>query len=80
MNVSLTPNLVALVQEYVRSGRYQSASEVVREALHLVEDMEQLRAARVKDLRKDIAAGLKDLDRGRSVAFDLSRKYESRKK
>ena len=70
MNVSLTPKLVALVEERVRSGRYQSASEVVREALRLLEDVEQVRAARLKELRRDIAVGLKDLDHGRSVAFD----------
>jgi antitoxin ParD1/3/4 len=70
MNVSLTPKLTALIEERVRSGRYQSASEVVREALRLLEDVEQVRTARLKELRKDIAAGLKDLDRGRSVVFD----------
>jgi antitoxin ParD1/3/4 len=60
MNVSLTPQLQALVEGRVRSGRYQSASEVVREALRLLEDVEELRSARLKELRKDIAAGLKD--------------------
>ncbi len=70
MNVSLTPQLQALVEDRVRSGRYQSASEVVREALRLLEDVEELRSARLKELRKDIAAGLKDLDQGRSVPID----------
>ena len=70
MNVSLTPKLVALIEERVRSGRYQTASEVVREALRLLEDFDQVRAAKLKELRKDIAAWLKDLDRGRSAAFD----------
>ena len=56
MNVSLTPKLAALVAERVRSGRYQSASEVVREALRLLEDVEEVRAARLKELRKEIAA------------------------
>jgi len=70
MNVSLTPKLIALVEDHVRSGRYQSASEVVREALRLLEDVEQIRAARLKELRKDIAAGVRQLDHGRSVAFD----------
>ena len=36
MNVSLTPELEALVNEKVRSGFYQTASEVVREALRLL--------------------------------------------
>jgi antitoxin ParD1/3/4 len=70
MNVSLTPKLAALVAERVRSGRYQSASEVIREALRLLEDVEEIRAAHLKELRKDIAAGLKELDKGRSVVFN----------
>ena len=36
MNVSLTPELEKLVNEKVRSGLYQTASEVVREALRLL--------------------------------------------
>ncbi|HLF94067.1 MAG TPA: type II toxin-antitoxin system ParD family antitoxin [Planctomycetota bacterium] len=70
MNVSLTAKLQALVEDRVRSGRYQSASEVVREALRLLEDVEELRSARLKELRRDIAAGLMDLDRGRSAPID----------
>jgi antitoxin ParD1/3/4 len=70
MNVSLTPKLEALVDERVRSGWYQSASEVVREALRLLEEVEQLRSARLKHLRKEISAGLQDLERGHSTVFD----------
>lgn len=70
MNVSLTPRLEALVDGRVRSGRYQSASEVVREALRLLEEVETLRAARLKELRREIASGLRDLDEGRSAVFD----------
>jgi antitoxin ParD1/3/4 len=36
MNVSLTPELEELVNQKVRSGLYQTASEVVREALRLL--------------------------------------------
>jgi len=71
MNVSLTPRLKALVEERVRNGRYGSASEVVREALRLLEDVEALRDLRLRELRKDIAAGLRDLEGGRASAFDL---------
>jgi antitoxin ParD1/3/4 len=59
-----------LVEKRVRSGRYQSASEVVREALRLLEDVEQVREAKLNELRKDIGSGLKDLDQGRSATFD----------
>ncbi len=44
MNVSLTPELEKLVADKVGSGRYNSASEVVREALRLLEEQDQLRA------------------------------------
>ena len=62
MNVSLTPALEALIQERVRSGRYSSASEVVREALRLLEDRDELRRVRLEELRSQVAAGLDSLD------------------
>ena len=66
MNVSLTPELEALIQELVRSGRYTSASEVVREALRLLEDRDELRRLRLAELRSQVAAGLDSLDRGQA--------------
>ena len=64
MNVSLTTELEQLVQERVRSGRYTSASEVVREALRLLQDRDELRQLRMAELRAKVAAGLDSLDRG----------------
>ncbi|GJL54768.1 MAG: CopG family transcriptional regulator [Nitrospirales bacterium] len=58
MHVSLTPELEALVKRYVEKGRYHSSSEVVREALRLWEEQEQLRELRMEQLRKDIQAGI----------------------
>ena len=66
VNVSLTPELEALIQELVRSGRYTSASEVVREALRLLEDRDELRRLRLAELRSQVAAGLDSLDRGQA--------------
>lgn len=51
MNVSLTPELEKFVQEKVESGRYTSASEVVREALRLMEKRDQRLAEREKALQ-----------------------------
>lgn len=49
MNVSLTPELECLVQTKVQSGRYLSASEVVREALRLLEERDQLRELKLQE-------------------------------
>lgn len=58
MNVSLTPELERFVQEKVHSGRYTSASEVVREALRLLEEHEKVRAARRVPRGDRAAAGV----------------------
>ena len=71
MNVSLTPHLEDLVRGLVASGRYNSASEVVREALRLVEEREQLRAIKLEALRRDVQQGLDDLEAGRSGPLDM---------
>ncbi|HKI14654.1 MAG TPA: type II toxin-antitoxin system ParD family antitoxin [Roseiarcus sp.] len=65
MNVSLTPKLEEVVAEKVASGRYASASEVVREALRLLSERDQL-----NQLRQEVRLGIEQLDRGRSKPFD----------
>ena len=65
MNVSLTPELEKLVNEEVRSGRYKSASEVVREGLRLI----RLREQKLKALRKEIARGVEALERGEGIEY-----------
>jgi antitoxin ParD1/3/4 len=65
MNVHLTDELERLVQSKVQSGRYNSASEVVREALRLLEERDELRALRKDELRKRIAEGLDAVKAGR---------------
>jgi antitoxin ParD1/3/4 len=70
VNVSLTPELVEFIQERVRSGRYSSASEVVGEALRLLQDRDELRQLRMRELRAKVAAGLDSLDRGEGVDGD----------
>jgi antitoxin ParD1/3/4 len=58
MNVSLSPQLEAMVKDKLASGRYTSASEVVREALRLMEQRDQLSAMRLQQLQQDIQDGL----------------------
>ena len=72
MNVSLTPELEQLVQEKVRSGRYLSASEVVREALRLLEERDQIRTLKLEELRKFIAVGIEQAERGEVAPLDVA--------
>ncbi len=64
MNVSLTPELEQFVQTRVRSGRYNSASEVIREAVRLLEEQERVRAAQLAEFQKELGRRLASLDRG----------------
>lgn len=67
MNVNLTPELEALVRRKVASGVDASASEVLREALRLLDGQDQLRAVRWDQLRQDVRRGLES---GPSEAWD----------
>jgi antitoxin ParD1/3/4 len=71
MNVSLTRELEQMVQEKVHSGLYSSASEVIRAALRLLQEREQLRRFRMRDLHKDIAVGLEQAGRGDVAPLDM---------
>lgn len=68
MNVSLTPELEKLVLDKVGSGRYHSASEVIREGLRLLQEKDELHMIRLQELRNQVAAGLGQLDRGEGVS------------
>jgi antitoxin ParD1/3/4 len=62
MNVNLTPQLEDMIKKKVASGLYNSASEVVREALRLMEEQDRLRAVKLEQLRQDIRDGLNSGD------------------
>ena len=70
MNVSLTPELVEFVRRKVASGLYGSSSEVVRDALRLMEERDRLLGARLEDLRGEVQKGLAQLKKGRSRPLD----------
>jgi antitoxin ParD1/3/4 len=67
MNISLTPRLEEMIREKIASGSYSSASEVVREALRLLELEDELRNLKLRRLRHDIREGL---DSGPSTTFE----------
>jgi antitoxin ParD1/3/4 len=79
MNVSLTPELDKFVARKVKSGRYNSASEVVREALRLLEDHEHARAGQLSAFNQEISVRLASLDRGEHVQPEQARKRHEQK-
>ena len=85
MNVSLTTELEKFVSAKVDSGRYNSASEVDREALRLLEEHDQTRAAQLSGFNQELGRRLQTLDRGQHVSpvdarSRLKRKSEQRRK
>jgi antitoxin ParD1/3/4 len=67
VNISLTPELEQMVDDKVKSGRYASASEVIREGLRLLEEQEQLKQQRLSEVRQKIDRGIEQLDRGLGI-------------
>jgi antitoxin ParD1/3/4 len=67
MNANLGPVFEQFVAELVASGLYQSQSEVIREALRLLKEREELKKLRIEELRKEIARGSAQADRGEFV-------------
>lgn len=69
-NVVLTDHQARLVEELVSTGRYQNASEVLREGLRLVEDREAQDRARLHALREAARVGMTDIDTGDFRGFE----------
>jgi antitoxin ParD1/3/4 len=57
LNISLTPQLEAIVRQKVSGGLYNSASEVIREDLRLMETQDRMQAIELEQLRQDINSG-----------------------
>jgi antitoxin ParD1/3/4 len=68
MNISLTPHLENLVKSKVDSGLYNSASEVMRDALRLLEERDYVREMRLTELRREIQIGI---DSGDPTPLDM---------
>jgi antitoxin ParD1/3/4 len=71
-NVVLTDHQSALIEQLVTSGRYQNASEVLREGLRLIEARDAEEQARLEALRNAVQVGIDDIEAGRFRIFDTS--------
>ena len=80
MNVSLTPKLERWIANKVKDGKYQTASEVVREALRHLAEREERRELELAQLRREIDVGLEDIRKGRASTLDMKQiKSDARK-
>lgn len=71
-NVVLTKYQASLVEQLVSSGRYQNASEVLREGLRLIETRDAEEKVRREALRQAARAGIADFEAGRFRTFESS--------
>ena len=69
-NVVITDRHAALIDECVKSGEYQNASEVLREGLRLVEERRAQYAAKLEALRAAAQVGIDDMEAGRYTSFE----------
>jgi antitoxin ParD1/3/4 len=67
MNVNLGSVFDNFIADLLKTGLYQSQSEVVREGLRLLKEKEELKNLRLAELRKEIALGSEQADRGEFV-------------
>jgi len=79
MNVNLGPVFDQFVADLLESGQYQSQSEVVREALRMLKEREELKQLRLGELRREIARGGEQADRGELVDGDEAIQARARK-
>ncbi len=77
MNVSLTPELENLVNEKVKSGLYNSASEVIRESLRLLQEQDMLKEIRRNELRREIMLGAEQIRNGEFTEIKSAEELES---
>ncbi|MEH2296458.1 type II toxin-antitoxin system ParD family antitoxin [Nostoc sp.] len=67
MNISLTPELEQLVKDKVNTGRYHSVTEVMGEALRLLDERDRVREQRLAELKAKIQEGIEASERGEVV-------------
>lgn len=71
ISVSFTPEQAEFLASCVATGRYQSTSEVVREAIRLLEDTHARRTAHIAHLQHLIELGAQQLAAGEELDLDV---------
>jgi antitoxin ParD1/3/4 len=68
-NINLTEHLNRFVERQLSSGRYDNASEIVREALRLLEEQEDEWQAKLNGLRQAAKLGFDEIDQGKGLVL-----------
>ena len=78
MHISLTTELESLVKSKVKSGWYNNASEVIREALRFMETHDDwIKEVKVARLRGQLKAATDQLDQGEGITVESKRELDS---
>jgi antitoxin ParD1/3/4 len=84
MNVNLGNVFDDFIAELLKSGLYQTQSEVVREGLRLLKEREEIKQLRLAEIRREIGIGIEQADRGDFVdgaaAFAEIRRRSAKRK
>jgi antitoxin ParD1/3/4 len=71
VELAVSPELERIVLEKVESGHYESADDVLREALQLLDDRDRLRAWKLEELRGEVAVGIREAEQGMLAPLDM---------
>ena len=69
-NISLTPEQDAFIDEVLKDGEYQNASEAVRDALRILQQRRREDALKIEALRMQLQAGAEAIDRGNFIDIE----------
>jgi antitoxin ParD1/3/4 len=76
MNISIHPQLAKFVEEQVKAGHYESTDEMINAALARLQNDSESSAGLTDDLRKEIALGLEEAERGELVEWNPDEIWE----
>ncbi|GAX42877.1 hypothetical protein NIES4075_38820 [Tolypothrix sp. NIES-4075] len=71
MSISLTPELEQFIQSQIASGKYTSTEDVIIAGIKLLEERERIYKGRFEELKREIAIGVEQLERGEVIDGEI---------
>jgi antitoxin ParD1/3/4 len=71
MSISLTPELEQFIQSQIASGKYSSTEDVIIAGIKLLEERERIYKGRFEELKREIAIGVEQLERGEVIDGEI---------